>query len=486
MRSCTHGVTITSRRVLSIAILGLVIACGRESLEAPEAHRPSLASPNVAPSGARATATHDPDPADPGPYAIGHSSYVLFDPSRPGDRPDDATFRDTGRPIAVSIFYPTDRGDVGPSTPSAVYPLDPLYHRLADSRSTQWEPYGVLPAYQQPRPSHRGPFPVVVLSTGWGWWQWGNISLATHLASHGFVVASLYHFGDQWYPWEPLFDHVAVAAWNRPLDMSAVLTDLIAKNGDEDDPLHGVLDIDKVAAAGWSIGGFSAVTLASGDDSLCDSYQDDPSQPPPAWTCAALAPDPRFKAVVGLDGAPTLHLAELARVRVPLLMLSEEYGDLKSSWPAPWYTLFARLHAAVSGHPSYRVELAKSIHRSFGDPCITDSFLLDTGVYPAMADDLRDSTCSLTGIMPFDEARKLNHRYVTAFLAKVFGGDPAFRRILTPEWVWNHEPSVELFTRERCKITSFAEDWPAESFYFEHMPAPGTEHRAECEEPDDD
>jgi predicted dienelactone hydrolase len=486
MMSSAFGVTAWSRLVPWIVCVGLMTGCGRDPAWPTEARRRSTALPVAAESSVRAASTQAADPADPGPYAIGHSSYLLFDPSRPGDRPDDATFRDTGRPIAVSIFYPVDPGDVGPSSPKAVYPLDPLYHRLADSSSSQWEPYGVLPAYQQPRPSHRGPFPVVVLSTGWGWWQWGNISLATHLASHGFVVASLYHFGDQWYPWEPLFDHVAVAAWNRPLDMSAVLTDLIGKNGDRHDPLHGVVDVEKVAAVGWSIGGFSAVTLASGDDSLCDSYQDDPSQPPPAWTCAAMAPDPRFKAVVGLDGAPTLHLGELARVHVPLMMLSEEYGELKASWPAPWYTLFARLHAAVSGHPSYRVELSRSIHRSFGDPCITDSFLLATGVYPDMANYLRDSTCSLTGIMPFDEARKLNHRYVTAFLAKTFGGDPAFRRILTPDWVWNHEQSVELFTRERCKLTSFADDWPAESFYFEHMPAPGTEHQTECDEPDDD
>jgi predicted dienelactone hydrolase len=42
--------------------------------------------------------------------------------------------------------------------------------------------------------------------------------LGPHLASHGFVVALVYHYGDAFWAWEK-FDNIAVGMINRPLDV---------------------------------------------------------------------------------------------------------------------------------------------------------------------------------------------------------------------------------------------------------------------------
>ena len=89
----------------------------------------------------------------------------------------------------------------------------------------------------------------LVFSPGWGGPAWFHTSVGPRLASHGFVVAVIYHFGDQAWAWEPPYDHLAIAYWNRPRDMSFVLTELLNRNQTSGDLLHGLLMPDKIAAS---------------------------------------------------------------------------------------------------------------------------------------------------------------------------------------------------------------------------------------------
>ena len=120
--------------------------------------------------------------------AIGHTNIMLFDTGRPGGRPDFPEFAATGRPIPVSIWYPVDPSVVAGRNSDAEYPLDVLYGIAPPSTSADWEPYGIDPAYEAPVPSRAKPFPLVVVSPGWGGWNWIHTSIGTRLASHGFVV----------------------------------------------------------------------------------------------------------------------------------------------------------------------------------------------------------------------------------------------------------------------------------------------------------
>jgi predicted dienelactone hydrolase len=123
---------------------------------------------------------------------------------------------------------------------------------------------------------------------------------------------------------------------------------------------------DLVAAAGHSLGGYTTLTLASGDDAVCvgTTFDTNP-QPTP---CNAIQdqggspiptlPDPRIRAIVTLDaGNPLLYFSELARIAVPSLSIGE-------SVEAPGWTAFfpARQHAAMSGDPKYRVDVVGAVH----------------------------------------------------------------------------------------------------------------------------
>src|SRR5208283_5601467 len=54
------------------------------------------------------------DPGNLGPYAIGHTTYLLTDTSN------------GARPVSIMVWYPVDPSSVRSSPPPAKYPLDPF------------------------------------------------------------------------------------------------------------------------------------------------------------------------------------------------------------------------------------------------------------------------------------------------------------------------------------------------------------------------
>ena len=408
--------------------------------------------------------------AQPGPYKAGFTAFVVDDPSRPGD---GSTF--LARPIPVYVWYPVDPETVEGMTPDAVYPLDPLYMTSLLSTSSDWEAVGMDPAWQEPLPSANAPFPLVMISPGWGAPAWMHMSYGTRLASHGYVVAVLYHFGDQWWPWEPPFDHISMACWNRPRDVSFALTELLARNETPGDLLEGAVLPDKVAASGWSLGGYASMVLAAGDDNVCELFLDpmwvEMFGPPPPETCSATPADPRIKAIMPLDGSnQVLRFEELARVRVPAMGMGEEWTFL--ALDPGWGSWQARQHAAFSGRPSYRVDVFNTNHQSFSDMCPAVLVLGALGIFtPEDVQWWLDMIC--TGITPWEESNPLVTKYMVAFLKQQFGGDPSVRAMLTPGYALTSEPLIEFFVTEKRNPNNIYEEfpgWPEEFIYFPHQP----------------
>jgi dienelactone hydrolase len=393
-----------------------------------------------------------------GSYEIGFQSYVVTDDSR-----DALPFAD--RPIPVYVFYPVDGATIAPSTPQAVYPLDPLYGFLPGTVSSAWETYGLDRAYQSPEASSLGPFPLVMFSPGWGVPGWAHLSIGARLASHGFVVAIVTHFGDGSLPWEPR-DHVAMASFNRPRDISFTLDRMLEWNDDAGHLLGGTIHPDRVAAAGWSLGGYAAMALAAGDDSVCDKYADwDP--PPPVETCAASPADPRIRAIVPLDGSnQSLFFYELARIEVPAMGMGQEWNLLAAVGEASWQ---ARQHAAFSGHPSYRVDVANVIHSSFSDRCLSYPVLGDYGLFPPeLVDAVLANSCA--AYMPHQEVTSLITKYMVGFLKTELVGESGYKNLLTPGWALTQESAIEFFVTEKKSPHSINEDWPDWFAYFLHQP----------------
>jgi len=406
------------------------------------------------------------DPGQRGPYAVGFTSFILADPSRPGDSGVYAH-----RPIPVYVWYPVDAGTITESTPGAVYPLEPLYTPGMISTSSDWEKYGVDAAYQEATPSSHGPFPLVMFSPGWGGPAWLHMSVGTRLASHGFVVAVLYHFGDQWWPWEPLH-HLALSSWDRPRDMSFALSDLLATSAGTSHLLHGLIDPNQVAAGGFSLGGYAAIALAGGDDLVCDFFLDnDPygQGPPPPETCTPSFPDPRFKAIVPLDGSNQIFkFQELARVTVPAMGMGEEWNMV-----GPWQ---ARQHLAFSGNPNYRIDVLNTSHDSFsGDECASFHVLDDLGYWSQYLDAVwgpasywLDVLC--TPYTPTTEVNRLTGKYMVAFLKTVLLGETGYQSILTPGWSLNRGPLIEFFVTEKGNANAVPGEGWAYGWFFMHQP----------------
>ena len=403
------------------------------------------------------------DPAQRGPYEVGFTSFMLTDASRNTDL--------GGRPIPVYLWYPVDPMDVDGATPEAIYPLDPVNNFVPVSYSSEWEAYGFDRAYQEPPASADAPFPLVVVSPGWGGAAWFHLYLGTRLASHGIAVAITYHWGDGFWPWEP-WDHLAVACMNRPLDISFMLTELLARNGTPGDLIHNMMNPDQVAASGWSLGGYAAMTLAGGDDLVCDKFPELGFPNPPPETCVSSATDPRIKAIVTLDGSTqVLYFDELSRIAVPTMGIGQEWSTLYALSGPDFASWQARLHAASQGHPCYRVDVAEAYHSSFSNACESIDVLHDKGVIDQATRDF------LVGIycappIPTSLAYELITQYMIAFLKTNLAGEQGYQRFLTPGYALK-EPYIEFFVTEKRNPNANDEDWPGYYMYFMHQPGSG-------------
>jgi fermentation-respiration switch protein FrsA (DUF1100 family) len=111
-----------------------------------------------------------------------------------------------------------------------------------------------------------GPFPVIVFSHGLTARPGDYADILTRWARAGFVVAAAA------YPHTSagVAEFNVVDLLNQPADASFVLTQVLALNGKDGDPLAGRLDPDHVAAAGHSGGGITTLGMLSGtrDDRL--------------------------------------------------------------------------------------------------------------------------------------------------------------------------------------------------------------------------
>ncbi len=409
-----------------------------------------------------------PDPGEMGPYEVGFTSFLLTDASR-GDRP-----------IPVYLWYPVDPMDITSASPEAVYPLDPVNNVVPPSFSSEWEGYGFDPAYQEPPPSSDAPFPLVVFSPGWGAHAFAHVYVGTRLASHGIAVAVVYHWGDAWWPWEP-FDHLAVASMNRPRDISFMLTDLLARNVNPGNLIYGLINPNQVAASGWSLGGYAAMTLAGGDDSVCDKFFEMGFTDTPVSTCVPSTPDPRIAAIVTLDGSTqVLYFDEMARIAVPTMGIGQEWSTLYMYSGPGFASWQARLHSASQGHPCYRVDLAEAFHSSFCNICQIAYILYDKGIIDeATRDGMAGFGCGAP--IPTPLAYQLTTKYMIAFLKTNLAGEPGYQPILTPGYALN-EPYIEFFVTEKRNPNSIDEDWPDHFWYQAHQP--GSAHAKAAKDPD--
>ncbi len=130
-----------------------------------------------------------------------------------------------------------------------------------------WYPSHAKPVAEQSSPFIRiptarnasispGTFPLILFSHGTGGGRLTVEWFCAGLASRGFIVAAVDHFGNT-------FDNPIpiefVKFWERPQDIRFILDQLLSTS-----EISSSIDLNRIGAAGFSLGGYTAIALAGG------------------------------------------------------------------------------------------------------------------------------------------------------------------------------------------------------------------------------
>lgn len=155
-------------------------------------------------------------------FNIGQSTIELMDQRRE-------------RPIKTEIWYPTK--DTTKQNITKKYPFK-------------------LPPTSKGAEIASGKFPLIMLSHGTGGNRISQMWLACELASNGFIVASVDHYGNTL---DNKIPENFVKVWDRPLDVSFTIDHLLTNSH-----WNSAIDSSKIGMAGFSLGGYTSIALAGG------------------------------------------------------------------------------------------------------------------------------------------------------------------------------------------------------------------------------
>ncbi|WP_225087102.1 alpha/beta fold hydrolase [Pectobacterium colocasium] len=260
------------------------------------------------------------------------------------------------RPLDVAVFYP-----VSSSSQTTIMGDNPVFPGIAVSKNA-------VPK--------SGEHPLIVVSHGYGGSWFNQLWLAQMLVKQGYIVAAPNHPGTTF---KDMRVENAQALWQRPRDLSRVITALLATP-----EKTGQVDAKRIAAVGHSLGGWTVLALAGGRFST-DQFEKD------CLTHAGLASckvyekmqvaknaasraqldqplaDPRISAVISLDmGMARGFTAEsLATIKVPVLIMAAGYPNEELPAALESHDLAQKLSPA---HSAYK-EMADATHFSFMQIC---------------------------------------------------------------------------------------------------------------------
>jgi predicted dienelactone hydrolase len=156
-------------------------------------------------------------------------------------------------PLGLTVWYPALNPDGAEE--SIAYHFD-IQSKFPFELPDWYEPIILGHALTDAQPDDSGgPYPLVIFSHGFGVYRQTYAYLTEHLASYGFVVIAPDHLE----VWNPELSEVGESAFERPLDIQQVIAfaETLAAPGGE---MAGLLDINQIAVAGHSLGGYTALT----------------------------------------------------------------------------------------------------------------------------------------------------------------------------------------------------------------------------------
>ena len=276
------------------------------------------------------------------------------------------------------------------------------------------------------------PYPLIINSHGhWGY-RLGYPWFTEHLASYGFIIIAVDHFGDTLTD-VPRGLNYEVYYGLRPFDVRRVIDYAETLNTDGG-ALAGLIDLEHIAVSGHSQGGYTVLAAGGAQwdvgafKSWCDMHGstdplDDCRQildhldelaalqgleavPSGLWPATA---DPRIDAVVAF--APETRIfgeAGMEAIRIPTMVL---LGSNDTILPPELSTFSAYEHLGSSQKALVVFEGAD--HLVFHNPCRAGSWTLAPEWFAYCSDPVWD----------MDRAHDLINHFTTAFLLATLKGD---------------------------------------------------------------
>jgi predicted dienelactone hydrolase len=341
-----------------------------------------------------------------GAYAVGRVSYDLIDPSRKETFINNPGAR---REIMVTVYYPAN-------PPASAKPVPYVAGKMAELLASKVHFPAVATqlihshAYENV-PIAGGKFPVVLFSPGIGTPPLEYTSAVEDLASHGYIVAMIYHtysvpatvFADGRVA---MINDAGIRSENEPQGTSDEQTnkdrntigsvwiadarftlDQLTKFNTYDELLKGHLDLTEVGMYGHSFGGATA-----------------------AGVCQT---DKRFKACINMDGT-TFNMTSSSRITQPFMWMASDYSQVTDSQLQQIHMTRDEFNAKMQQRNGQRDAFVASLKQGYlfllkgstHSTYITDEALLGP-VVPGMKDDL----ATIGGV----RAVNVINMYVSAF-----------------------------------------------------------------------
>lgn len=308
-----------------------------------------------------------PELAEPGDWSVG---VVTLDVSNPDqlDSGDFSSRKDRG--LTLEVWYPAR-----PES-NAVQATYDNVTRLRKPFSVQGE------AIRDANPVDGGRFPLVVLSHGYTGYRTLMFYLGEHLASHGYVVASIDHTDSTNAEIDFLNNRgsgFVSTLLNRARDQQFVLEELSASTT----AVGRLIDADKASVIGYSMGGYGAVNTVGGCYQYTRQRLEAFGMPPEAAAnllpvfngCNAWreAVDARWKAMIAIaPWGQQQALHNVKNVHVPSLYVSGANDDISGHENG-----VARLFAETGAEHKFLLVYENARHNIVPHPAPTVAYETD-------------------------------------------------------------------------------------------------------------
>ncbi|MEM9500547.1 MAG: dienelactone hydrolase [Pseudomonadota bacterium] len=162
------------------------------------------------------------------------------------------------RELQVRIYYPAEAPSGAVSPITYTHTMDP-----PGMEPVTFEYEGR--AFADAASVSEGQFPLVLMSHGFNGWSTQFSSLAEHIASRGYVVASIDHADMKLEGAADFLHSFAKVLTSRSLDQRQLLAQILERAAEEDDGPFALIDPERVGLIGYSMGGYGALATVGAD-----------------------------------------------------------------------------------------------------------------------------------------------------------------------------------------------------------------------------